>query len=126
VKVSPLTAARGIAVGRLAFGAAMLAAPGTATRGWIGAVADEPGGQAAVRALGIRDAILGAITLHTLSHPEVGPRWVAMCGLADSVDFAATYVSRQSLPSKGIPTLALAGGAAAVSFALAGVLKQRG
>lgn len=124
MRISPLTAARGIAAGRVVIGVALIAAPEPASRGWIGSAAREPGGQVAVRALGIRDAILGAITFHTLSHPEVGPRWVAMCGLADSVDFAATYAARESLPSKGIPTLALAGGASIASFALAAVLKR--
>ncbi|MTD42790.1 hypothetical protein GKE82_00330 [Conexibacter sp. W3-3-2] len=122
--LSPKTLARGIAAGRLALGLAMVAAPGRATGAWLGDVADTPGGHVAVRALGIRDAILGAITLHTLEHPEVGPRWVATCGVADLVDCAATVAARDGLPRQYPAMIAVAGGAAAASFALAGALKR--
>jgi hypothetical protein len=116
--------ARGIAAGRVAIGVGLMAAPTPLSRGWLGAVAEEPGGQVAMRALGVRDAILGALTLHTLSHPEVGPRWVATCAVADAVDFAATLAARRSLPTQALGVVVLAGGSAAAGFALAGALKR--
>lgn len=122
--LSPLTLARGIAAGRLAIGVALVAAPTPASRGWLGATAEEPAGQVAMRALGIRDAILGAITLHTLSHPEVGPRWVATCAVADAVDFGATVAARRGLPPQAAGVIALAGGSAVAGFALARALKS--
>jgi len=118
--------ARGIAAGRLAIGVGLMAAPTPSSRAWLGDVAGEPGGQVAMRALGVRDAILGALTLHTLSHPEVGPRWVATCAVADTVDFAATLTARRGLPPQALGVVALAGGSAAAGFALAAVLKRGG
>lgn len=126
MKLSAKTLARGIAAGRLAIGVGLVAAPKQLSSGWLGDVAGTPGGDVAMRALGVRDAILGGITLHTLNHPEVGPRWVAMCGVADAVDFAATVAARKGLPKQAVGVIVLAGGTAAASFALAGALKQQG
>ncbi|UTI62380.1 hypothetical protein NBH00_13520 [Paraconexibacter antarcticus] len=120
-----LLVARLIAAGRVAFGVALVAKPEQTTRRWLGGSAATAGTQAAVRGLGIRDLLLGAITLHTLNHPQVGPRWVATCAVADSVDLFATVAARDELPSSGVAgTVALAGGTAAVSVAIAGVLRR--
>ncbi len=124
MSLSPKTLARGIAAGRLAIGIGLMAAPKQLSSGWLGEVAGTPGGDVAMRALGVRDAILGGITLHTLNHPEVGPRWVAMCGVADTVDFAATLAARQGLPKQAVGVIALAGGSAVAGFALAAALKR--
>ena len=122
--LSPKTLARGIAAGRLAIGLGLVAAPKPLSSGWLGETSDTAGGQVAMRALGVRDAILGGITLHTLNHPEVGPRWVAMCGVADTVDFAATLAARKGLPKQAAGVIALAGGSAVAGFALAAALKR--
>lgn len=120
-----LLAARLIAAGRVLFGIALVARPEQTTRRWLGGSAGTAGTQAAVRGLGIRDLILGAITLHTLSHPQVGPRWVATCAVADTVDLLATVAGRDELPSSGVAgTAALAGGTALASVAIAGVLQR--
>ncbi len=119
-----MTMARGLAAGRLAIGIGLIAAPTPCSRGWLGDVAEQPAGQVAMRALGIRDAILGALTLHTLSHPEVGPRWLATCAVADTVDFAATAAARKGLPPQAVGVIALAGGSAVAGFALSAVLKR--
>ena len=57
--MSARDAARAIAAGRVAAGAAFLVAPALTGRGWIGEDAERPGVQAIFRALGIRDLILG-------------------------------------------------------------------
>jgi hypothetical protein len=108
--MSPQGSARMIGAGRVVFGAAMVAVPRLATRGWVGDDADRAGTQVAVRALGIRDLILGAMTLHTAGHPQVASRWVAMCALADAVDLGATVAARDRLPRTGVvATVAIAG-----------------
>lgn len=126
MSLSAKTMARGIAAGRLAIGVGLMAAPKPFSSGWLGEVSGTPGGDVAMRALGVRDAILGGITLHTLNHPEVGPRWVAMCGVADAVDFAATVAARKGLPRQAVGVIALAGGSAVAGFALAAALKREG
>jgi hypothetical protein len=120
-----LLGARLIAVGRVLFGAAMVAKPAQVTGPWLGADAATAGTQVAVRALGIRDLMLGAMTLHTVGHPQVGPRWVATCAVNDAVDMLATLAARDKLPGRGVAgTVALAGGTVAASLAIAGVLKR--
>ena len=122
--IAPRDAARGIALGRVAFGIGMIAAPKLMS-GWLGTSAEEPATQVAIRAVGIRDLILGAITLHTVSHPEVGPRWVAMCGLADATDAVASALAKDSLPRNGfLGGVAIGGGTAVTSFALAAAMKR--
>jgi hypothetical protein len=127
VALPPLTAARIMAGGRVLLGAALLAVPEQASRPWLGDVSATGGGRVAVRALGIRDLLLGAITLHTLSHPQVGPRWVQACALADAVDAVATFAEREQLPTVGAwGTVALAGGSTVAGLVIAGRLKSAG
>lgn len=119
------TAARALAAGRLALGIGLVVAPTRFTRAWLGAeAAADPAARVLARALGVRDAILGAITLHTVDHPEVGPRWLRMCAAADTVDFLATVGARGALPASGVAGVgALASGAAVAGLALAGQLE---
>jgi len=125
--VNPRDGARSLARGRVAVGAALLLFPKLAGRGWLGEAVDTPGGQVAIRALGIRDLIMGAIVLHTVDHEDVGPRWVATCAVADGVDLLATLAVREQLPrvTGGLLSPAIAGGAAVAGLAFAGGLKRR-
>ena len=79
--MSPREGARGLAIGRAAFGAALLIVPGKVAKGWLGEYAERPAVHALVRSIGVRDLVLGMIALHTLEHPEVGPRWQATCAV---------------------------------------------
>src|SRR5439155_23566887 len=116
--------ARAIAAGRVLAGVAFLVAPALAGRGWIGADAERPAVQAIFRALGIRDLILGLLTLHVVDRPGVGPRTVATCAAADAVDFGATLAARESLPpTAAVGALAMAGGAALSGAALSVALR---
>ncbi|MCW3039760.1 MAG: hypothetical protein JWM31_1665 [Solirubrobacterales bacterium] len=120
-----LLGARLIAAGRVLFGAAMVARPAQVTTPWLGGTAATAGTQVAVRALGIRDLMLGAMTLHTVAHPQIGPRWVATCAINDAVDMLSTLAGRDELPSRGVAgTVALAGGTVVASVAIAGVLRR--
>ena len=123
--MSARDAARAIAAGRVLVGAAFLVAPGLAGRGWIGDDAERPGVQAIFRALGIRDVILGLLTLHVVDRPGIGPRTVATCAAADAVDFGATLAARESLPpTAAVGALAVAGSAALTGAALSLALRD--
>jgi hypothetical protein len=103
----------------------MLAAPGLTGRGWIGEDADRPGAHVVIRALGVRDLILGLLTLHVAHRPGVGYRTVATCAAVDLVDFGATFAARKHLPSASAAgVMALAGGAAVSGVALALALRD--
>jgi hypothetical protein len=118
-------AARAIAAGRVLAGTAFLVAPALAGRGWIGDDAERPGVQAIFRALGIRDLILGLLTLHVVDRPGIAARTVGTCAAADAVDFAATLAARESLPpAAAAGALAVAGGAAVGGAALAVALRD--
>jgi hypothetical protein len=115
--VSPRQGARALAIGRAAFGAALLIVPERVAKGWLGEYAERPAVHALVRSIGVRDLVLGVIALHTLDHPEVGPRWQATCAVVDTVDLLATGAARNDLPAAGVAgTAVVAGGAAAAGF----------
>jgi hypothetical protein len=115
--VSPRKGARALAIGRAAFGAALLIVPEKVAKGWLGEYAKRPAVHALVRSIGVRDVVLGMIALHTLDHPEVGPRWQATCAVVDTVDLLATGAARADLPAAGVAgTAVVAGGAAAAGF----------
>jgi hypothetical protein len=98
---------------RMALGAALVLAPRRTARAWIGGSADAAGVTAMARALGIRDTVLGAIALHTIDNPQVGPRWQRMLSLCDGVDLVATLAARRGLPRFGVASVAVMAGAAA-------------
>lgn len=115
--MSPRKGARALAIGRAAFGAALLIVPEKVAKGWLGEYAKRPAVHALVRSIGVRDVVLGMIALHTLDHPEVGPRWQATCAVVDTVDLLATGAARADLPAAGVAgTAVVAGGAAAAGF----------
>jgi hypothetical protein len=123
--MTPRDAVRVLAAGRVAVGAAFLAAPALAGRGWIGDDAARPGAQVILRALGVRDLILGMLTLHVAHRPGVGYRTVATCAAADLVDFGATFAAREHLPpAAATGAMAMAGGAAVSGLALALALRD--
>ena len=117
--------ARGYGAGRVALGAGLLVAPRLLGRPWLGRTATEPAGQVVLRALGARDLIIGAIALHTVDHPDVGPRWQRTCAAADAVDALATLVARRSLPPAGSALVAaLAATGTVTGLTVAGALSR--
>jgi hypothetical protein len=124
--MKPRQVARGVALGRVAFGVAMLVAPKRVASGWVGAAhAERPAVQALMRSIGVRDLVIGMIALHTLDHPEVGPRWQATCAAVDAVDLIATVAAAGDLPLAGVMgTSLVAGGAAAAGLWCSRELKQ--
>lgn len=116
------TTATGLAIGRMAIGAAILAAPGKTLRGWVGPTADEPAGRALGRALGVRDLALGAATMGTLKATGTsGTGFKVLIGLGvacDTVDALATFENRPGLGPTALATAAIALSAAGVGAAL--------
>jgi hypothetical protein len=123
--MEPRDVARVYAAGRVAIGAVALLAPRAVGRAWLGAAGATPAGGVAMRALGVRDLVLGGIALHTVDHPEVAPRWQRTCAAVDAVDFAATAAARRSLPPVGSAlVMAMAAGGAATGAWLGGALSR--
>ena len=106
-----------LAAGRVALGAAVLAAPEKVTGRWLGEHAGRPVVRYLARSLGARDVALGVLVLATLDDRELGPRAQAACAVVDSVDALATLAARSELPAAGIAGVAVvAGGAAGAGF----------
>jgi hypothetical protein len=121
--MEPRDVARAYAAGRVAIGVVALLAPRAIGRVWLGASGATPAGGVAMRALGIRDLVLGGIALHTLDHADVAPRWQRTCAAVDAVDFAATAAARDALPPLGSAfVMAMAAGGAATGAWLGGAL----
>ena len=125
--MTPRDAARAIAAGRIAIGLGLVVAPALSARSWIGGDSARPGAQAMIRALGVRDAFLGLLTLHVIDRPGVGARTVGALAAVDAVDFGATLAARRTgtLPPAGSAVaLAVAGGAAVAGVALGAALRD--
>lgn len=106
-----------LAIGRIAIGAALVLTPRRAGRGWIGDGVDDAGTRIAVRALGIRDLVLGLGTYRALEHDGDARGWVQLGAICDVVDAAATAATPSRLATPGgLTSLAVASGAAAVGL----------
>jgi hypothetical protein len=107
-----------LSAGRIAIGAALVAKPPLVGSGWVGRESTKPGGQVLARALGARDAALGAVTLTAMrSGQPLKP--LVLAGIAcDATDLLATHAARDSLPKAAAPLIyALAGAALLVGAA---------
>jgi hypothetical protein len=112
--MSPRRGAWLLAAGRIALGAAVLAAPEKLTARWLGEESSRiPAVADLARGLAARDIALGIAVLQTLDDRVVGPRLQAACAFADGADTLATVIARNHLPRKGaIGTVAIAGASA--------------
>jgi len=110
-----------LAAGRIAIGAGLLAAPRLSAGAWIGRDAASAAVAPLGRALGVREVVLGAMTLHTLDRPQVARRWLRALALCDAVDLAATAAAGRALPAPGRAlVIAMAGAGAAGQLWAAG------
>lgn len=111
--------ARLVGMARIVIGVAFILSPARAARGWIGAPATEQGGKVAVRALGIRDLVIGVGTVQAASSGDPAlRRWVVSGGLCDMTDAAATVMAYRSLPKRSRAlSLVVAAAGAALAFA---------
>lgn len=118
--MSPRTLVTGIALGRLVFGVALVAAPRTAVgQGWIGAEAQRPAAGVLLRAVGARDIALAVGTLIALKQGSSLKPWVLGGAIADGTDFVATLTAGQGIPLQGRASVgAIAGGALGAQLGL--------
>jgi hypothetical protein len=111
--------------GRIAVGAAMLAAPGLAGKGWIGDDALRPAVKVIIRGFGARDMALGLGVVIALDRGAPVRGWLEGSALADVGDLVGTLLGGRSIPGlarKGIA--ALAGGSALTAIRLARALDE--
>jgi hypothetical protein len=110
------TLVRGLALGRVLFGSAMLLKPEQAAGGWIGRRAASYGGtQAITQACGARDLALGAGALATLASGRDARDWVVAGAFADLSDLVATATADDIPLSGRLLVFSLAASAIAVS-----------
>jgi predicted lipoprotein len=104
---------------RIAYGAALVAAPARLTSRWLGPAAEGAGGRVAIRALGAREVLLHSGALRaTLADNTLTP-WLAASIGGDLSDIAATFAERDGLPDGAArATVVVAGGSALITAAV--------
>jgi hypothetical protein len=105
--------ARPVAALRLAFGAGLVLAPARLAEPWVGSDGARPGTAVITRALGARDAALGA---GALAADAAGlPLWLAAAVAADTADLLSTLAAGPAVPARGRALVAILAGAGAAS-----------
>jgi hypothetical protein len=109
-----LAMATGLA--RAAFGLALIVAPARIARGWIGDEAERPNVKVLVRAIGVRDVVVGMGTLMAARRNTPVRGWLEGGMAADAGDIIGTLYAAKHLPRQGVVmTVGLAALAAALS-----------
>ena len=107
------------ALGRVAIGGALIAAPAAVGAAWMGAPSRSPATRVALTAVGARDLAIGLGTALALGGGESARGWLIAGTLADAIDLAATLKFREDLPRGGAVGVGLlAGGSAALGVRL--------
>ncbi|MBS1895272.1 MAG: hypothetical protein JST59_28565 [Actinobacteria bacterium] len=111
---------------RVAYGAALLIAPGkVAGNRWLGPSARHPAATVALRGLGAREVALHGIALAELARGGPVRPFLAASFIGDLADIAATFSSREGLPDgSATATAAVAGSSAALTAAVAAGLEK--
>ena len=108
------------AAGRVAFGAGMLLAPRKVAHGWIGDDVDRPPVVLLVRAVGVRDILIGAGAIVALATNQPAKMWLRAGVAADLADASLTAAYLGKLPRQGaLGTIALTIAAAYIGNRLA-------
>jgi hypothetical protein len=111
--MQPRELATGLARGRIALGAAAIAAPGLAGRVMFGREGARPAIRAFARMLGGRDLVLGLGVVIALDRGAPVRGWLEACAVADTVDLVSCVLARDEIPrTTYVNTVALAGAAA--------------
>lgn len=108
------------ALGRTAFGVALLAAPSQVGSSWLGSDAERAPVHVAIRGLGARDiALAGGAAWAAVKDDSLRP-WLVGTVAGDVTDIAATLAAGSSIPARARwGTLGLAGASALAGAALA-------
>ncbi len=119
-----MTGARRAAVAvlglRIAYGAALAAAPERLARRWLGAASATAPTQVPLRGLGVREVALHAGALAVALRGAPLRPWLAVSLAGDLADVASTVTARRGLPGgAATATIAVGGGSAALTAALA-------
>ena len=105
---------------RIAYGAALVLAPARLTKRWLGPSGQRGPTQVGIRGLGAREVLLHLGALSAALEKRPLRPWLAASIAGDVADMASTAAARRELP-EGSPaaTLAVAGGSALISAAIA-------
>jgi hypothetical protein len=111
---------------RVAYGVALLVAPGKVAGGrWLGPAAREPAATVALRGLGAREVAVHGIALAALARGGAVRPWLAASIAGDLADIGAAFASRDGLPDgSATATAAVAGGSAVLTAAVAAALDE--
>jgi hypothetical protein len=111
--------------GRMVVGASLTLFPRLAGRFWIGADASRRPVTVLARAMGARDLAIGLGVAIALDRGAPVRGWLEAGTLSDSVDFAATALAGDSIPTASRrATLVVASGSALLGAALARTLDE--
>ena len=115
--MEPRTIARLIALGRVAIGAVLVAAPERAGERWIGDTSRSGGAQVIIAGVGARDLALGLGTAWALGGGEGERPWLLAGVVADTTDLVVTLRHRDAISvSALIGVGVIAGGSAALGL----------
>jgi hypothetical protein len=108
---------------RIAYGAALIAAPARVTRRWLGPAGETGPVQVGVRGLGAREIVIHSGALAAALRGAPLRPWLAASIAGDVADIASTTAARREVPDGSpLATLAVAGASTAVSAAVAAAL----
>jgi hypothetical protein len=96
--VEPRDVATALARGRIALGAAAIAAPGLAGRVMFGREGARPGTRALARMIGGRDLVLGLGVVIALDRGAPVRGWLEACSVADAIDLVSCVMARDTIP----------------------------
>jgi hypothetical protein len=105
--MEPRDVARLHALGRIAVGAALTAAPERSGRAWVGELGRRPGAGVLTTGLGARDLAIGAGTATALRRGYGASPWLRAGVLADAADLVATLRARHHLPPLAVAGVGL-------------------
>lgn len=118
--IDPMTLARGVAVTRIAVGAALLLTPRWVTQPWLRGAHPAPDAVTAWRVAGSRDIALGVGTAMAVKHGSAGLRgWLEAGALADGLDVLSLLRDQSLHPAARTASLVPAAAAAVLSGYLA-------
>ena len=103
---------RALGIGRAVIGGAMVLAPATSMRLWIGEERKTFGARLVTRAFGMREIAIGVGTMMAVDHDAPVRGWLEAGVLIDTSDALTTLLAYRKLPRVG-RTLIVAGAATA-------------
>ena len=107
-----------LARARFGIGLALLAVPGLSGKVWIGNEAEGRGARVFARAMGVREAALGAGASIAIGQQRGGGDWVSMLAICDAGDAVVSLLT-PGLPLRARAIGVIAAASAAVHLKLA-------